>query len=29
MNKKKRERYSAAIKLETAELVIDQGYTQK
>jgi transposase len=29
MNKKKRERYSAAIKLETAELVIDQGYTQE
>lgn len=29
MNKSKRARYSAAIKLETAQLVIDQGYTQE
>ena len=29
MNKIKRARYSAAIKLETAQLVLDQGYTQE
>ena len=29
MNKSKRARYSAAIKLETAQLVVDQGYTQE
>ena len=28
MNKVKRARYSAAIKLETAQLVVDQGYTR-
>lgn len=28
MNKSKRAQYSAAIRLETAQLVIDQGYTQ-
>ena len=29
MNNSKRARYSAAIKLETAQLVVDQGYTQE
>ncbi|MGL4837028.1 MAG: transposase, partial [Shewanella sp.] len=29
MNKSKRARYSAAIKLETAQLVFDQGYKQE
>ena len=29
MTKLKRARYSAAIKLETAQLVVDQGYTQE
>ncbi len=29
MTNKKRAIYSAAIKLETAELVLDQGYTQE
>ncbi len=29
MTDKKRAIYSAAIKLETAELVLDQGYTQE
>ena len=28
-DKSKRARYSAAIKLETAQLVVDQGYTQE
>tara|TARA_B100001059_G_C17832481_1_gene585633 strand:+ start:4469 stop:4711 length:243 start_codon:yes stop_codon:yes gene_type:complete len=29
MTKLKRATYSAAIKLETAQLVVDQGYTQE
>ena len=29
MNKSKRARYSAVIKLETAQLVVVQGYTQE
>ena len=29
MTKSKRATYSAAIKLETAQLVVDQGYTQE
>ena len=29
MTKKRRATYTAAIKLETAQLVVDQGYTQE